>query len=399
MNQKFYSLDIRKIFIAIPLIVVFLSNIFITQVKGLAFIGDIAVIAGLSTLGAILIGHRADVEILANEDDHAIENLTNGLKGMIVLVFVATPFLLATYYFHINIIYICIAVLSCALALNDMLSSFFLRKGNLYFYSILRSFPSIILAIIVIFMQSPELSWVFSYLISLVILLSITIMQLRSVNMPLKFLLVDLIRYLMSKLIPTITALICATGTVFWLLIITQKAGSEAAGIWSNVYRIFSLPLVFLTATYLPLVLLKIGDLKTPLKKINEINKFSVLFFILSLFILFVASQWGPSIFSILTGSNEMLAIPLLLSMIMFAVLKNFIGYHQSTFQALKLDYVLLGILILEIIFALLLFQSSGVSQLEYIVDYIFLSVGICALILFLFLIFCTSKYFLNNSK
>ena len=81
------------------------------------------------------------------------------------------------------------------------------------------------------------------------------------------------------------------------------------------------------------------------------------------------------------------------------AVLKNFIGYHQSTFQVLKLDYVLFGILILEIIFALLLFQSSGTNNLEYIVDYIFMSVGICALILFLFLIFFTSKYFINNSK
>jgi hypothetical protein len=89
----------------------------------------------------------------------------------------------------------------------------------------------------------------------------------------------------------------------------------------------------------------------------------------------------------------------MLLSMIMFAVLKNFIGYHQSTFQVLKLDYVLFGILILEIIFALLLFQSSGTNNLEYIVDYIFMSVGICALILFLFLIFFTSKYFINNSK
>ena len=60
MNQKLYSVDIRKIFIAIPLVIIFLSNIFITQIKGLAFIGEIAVIAGLSSLGAIFIGLSTD---------------------------------------------------------------------------------------------------------------------------------------------------------------------------------------------------------------------------------------------------------------------------------------------------------------------------------------------------
>lgn len=399
MNQKLYSVDIRKIFIAIPLVIIFLSNIFITQIKGFAFIGEIAVIAGLSSLGAIFIGHRADVEILANEVDDAFANLCNGLKGMILLIVIAMPFLTAAYYLQVNTMYISIAALTCALALNDMLSSFFLRRGNLYSYSILRSFPSIVLAIIVIFMQSPELSWIFSYFISLIILLLIIYVQLRSAEIRFKLFSINTIRYLISKLIPTITALICATGTVLWLIIITNKAGTESAGVWSNVYRIFSLPLIFLTATYLPIVLLKMGDLKTPFQKINETNKFSALFFFASLVILLIASQWGSSIFSILTGSNELLVNSLLLSMIMFAVLKNFIGYHQSTFQVLKIDFILFGILILEIIFALLLSHSSEESNLEYIASYIFMSVGICALILFLVILFCTSKYFFDRSK
>ena len=399
MNQKLYSVDIRKIFIAIPLVIIFLSNIFITQIKGFAFIGEIAVIAGLSSLGAIFIGHRADVEILANEVDDAFANLCNGLKGMILLIVIAMPFLTAAYYLQVNTMYISIAALTCALALNDMLSSFFLRRGNLYSYSILRSFPSIVLAIIVIFMQSPELSWIFSYFISLIILLLIIYVQLRSAEIRFKLFSINTIRYLISKLIPTITALICATGTVLWLIIITNKAGTESAGVWSNVYRIFSLPLIFLTATYLPIVLLKMGDLKTPFQKINETNKFSALFFFASLVILLIASQWGSSIFSILTGSNELLVNSLLLSMIMFAVLKNFIGYHQSTFQVLKIDFILFRILILEIIFALLLSHSSEESNLEYIASYIFMSVGICALILFLVILFCTSKYFFDRSK
>jgi Na+-transporting NADH:ubiquinone oxidoreductase subunit NqrB len=80
-------------------------------------------------------------------------------------------------------------------------------------------------------------------------------------------------------------------------------------------------------------------------------------------------------------------------------VLKNFIGYHQSTFQVLKIDFILFGILILEIIFALILLHSGEESNLEYMASYIFISVGICALILSLVILFCTSKYFFNQPK
>ena len=399
MRYKIYFLDTQKIFLAIPLFIVFLSNIFITQIKGFAFIGEIAVIAGFSTLGAIFIGHRADIEILSNDASDALDNLINGLKGIFFLSVAMLPFLLAAYYFYLDLKHVCIALLCSALALNDLLSSFFLRKEKLYTYLILRSFPSIILAAIVLFLESPTLSWVLSYFASLFILLVISFVQLGSDIARLKFILDDVISNLLSKILPTITALICATGTVFWLVIITHKAGSEAAGIWSNVYRIFSLPLVFLIAVYLPFVLLKMGELKTPLEKIYQIHKFSILFFALSLFILITASQWGPIIFSILTGANESISISLLLAMIMFAVLKNFIGYHQSTFQVLKIDHFLLAILIMEIVFATILFLGTDIIGLETISKYVFLSLGVCALTLGIFLTYLTSKYYFDSSN
>ena len=103
MRYKIYFLDTQKIFLAIPLFIVFLSNIFITQIKGFAFIGEIAVIAGFSTLGAIFIGHRADIEILSNDASDALDNLINGLKGIFFLSVAMLPFLLAAYYFYLDL--------------------------------------------------------------------------------------------------------------------------------------------------------------------------------------------------------------------------------------------------------------------------------------------------------
>jgi hypothetical protein len=141
------------------------------------------------------------------------------------------------------------------------------------------------------------------------------------------------------------------------------------------------------------------GDLNESIEKINETNKFSLIFVFLSSIILLIAFIYGPDIFILFTGSDIRLSVSLLLLMIMFAVFKNFIGYHQSIFQALKLDYVLLGILIFELMAASYIYLNIEIIELEIIVEYIFNITGVCAFILLIFLIGLTSKYHLLNTK
>ena len=387
--------NLNKIFIAIPLIVIFFANIFITQLRGLSFIGEIAMIAGVTSLIAILIGHRSDIAILSNSENRALLNLAESIKGIALIILFLIPFLFFLYFLGIKIEYLLIAILSCVFAINDSVSSFYIRNGNFYFYSFFKSMPSLILLISAYFINSPEMSWIISYVISLIILSFLTFNLLKDSN--LKFNFFSIANYLITKIVPTITALICATGTVFWLFIITSKTGSESAGIWSNVYRIFSLPLIFLTATYLPLVLLKLGDLKKTTKKINQMNKFSIIYISLSCAIIFFAFIAGPEIFIKFTGSDVRLSVSLLITMIMFAIFKNFLGYHQSFFQTLQLDFVLLIILILEIIAAGIIYFWIEANELQIIVNYIFSITGICAFILLIFLIGLSVKYYLFN--
>ena len=78
--------NLNKIFIAIPLIIIFFANIFITQLRGLSFIGEIAMIAGVTSLIAILIGHRSDIAILSNSENRALLNLAESIKGIALIL-------------------------------------------------------------------------------------------------------------------------------------------------------------------------------------------------------------------------------------------------------------------------------------------------------------------------
>ena len=126
-------------------------------------------------------------------------------------------------------------------------------------------------------------------------------------------------------------------------------------------------------------------------------NKFSIIYISLSCAIVFFAFIAGPEIFIKFTGSDVRLSVSLLITMIMFAIFKNFLGYHQSFFQTLQLDFVLLIILILEIIAAGIIYFWIEANELQIIVNYIFSITGICAFILLIFLIGLSVKYYLFN--
>ena len=53
LKNIFFGLEANKIFLAAPFLIIFLANIFITQVRGLEYAGRLAVFAGISSFLAI----------------------------------------------------------------------------------------------------------------------------------------------------------------------------------------------------------------------------------------------------------------------------------------------------------------------------------------------------------
>ena len=89
----------KKVFIGIPLGIVFFSNIAITQIKGLAFIGELAVIGGFCNLAAILIGLRTDIQILSDSENNAQDNLNKGISAMLTLIIISFPLIFLGYFY------------------------------------------------------------------------------------------------------------------------------------------------------------------------------------------------------------------------------------------------------------------------------------------------------------
>ena len=139
MNDFLTNDNLKKLFIATPLFVIFFSNIFITQIKGLLFIGEIAVLAGISSLIAIFIGHRSDIEILSNPQNQALNNLKKSLQGIIMLIIFLVPILVIAYsFFGFQMKHIIVVLLSASFALNDSISSYYMRNERFFTYSIIQ---------------------------------------------------------------------------------------------------------------------------------------------------------------------------------------------------------------------------------------------------------------------
>lgn len=389
----------KKVFIAIPLGIVFFSNIAITQIKGLVFIGELAVIGGFCNLVAILIGLRTDIQILSQSKCNAQHNLSEGISAMLCLILISFPCILLGYYFGAKIEYIIIGFLSTAIALNEITSSFLLRGSQFYFYSFLKSLPSILILLIVLYVDSPATSWIICYSAMLIVLTCILYKEFKRAGISLNISFKPIAIYIKSKILPTLTALLCATGSVFWLFTVSEKVGPEAAGIWSNVIRIFSLPIILMTAIHLPLVILKVGNLDSSFQKIKVMHKFTYKFFLLSSLILITSFYWGENIFSFFTATDGAISPSILLLIVGFCILKNFLGYHQSIFQALEIDHILFFILSLELLLATFLYFEHALLSLDYISNFIFLSVLVCSLLLTFFLFKFTFKYRFSDSK
>ena len=336
---------------------------------------------------------------MSDSENNAQANLNKGIGATLNLIVISIPLIFLGYFFGVNIEYIFVGFLSTSIALNEITSSFLLRSGRYYFYSFLRSLPSILILLIVLYEESPIKSWIICYAVMLIALILILIKEFKKVGLSLNVSFKPAIIYIKNKILPTLTALLCATGSVFWLFIVSEKAGPEAAGIWSNIIRIFSLPIIFMTAIHLPLVILKVGDLHSSYRKIQVMHKFTYKFLLLSTLIVIIAFFWGDSIFSFFTATDGAISSSILLMIVGFCILKNFLGYHQSIFQALKIDHILFFILFLELLFAIFLYFSNALVSLSYISNFIFLCVLGCSLLLTIFLFKFTFQYRISDPK
>ncbi len=377
-------LDYKKIIFGIPFFLIFIVNLFITRNEGFEFAGDLAIFTGISTFISMIFSMRWDVEILVKKEENLSDSLSSGIYS--VLFFGAIS--LASYYlfssigwvggFDVLLIYTAILV-----ALYELHINVFLKKERFIFFLILRALPHLLLVVFVLLKFSPALSWFYSFSISVTfILLSINIFFKEVWNFP-----SDPLGYLKKStrmIVPSISALIANSITVFWLLIISIKYGSYDAGVWINAFRISSLPIAFCGAVVMPLVLLSIGRKEFYKEKFIEMFNFSYLlvfvFFIMSIG-LFVN---GENLFNFLTKSNYSISNITLFSILIIAFIQFFMQYWKELYQSINMTLPILIILSIELILTLLIYFGIEVGTFGEFINLLLSITVLCLTLLFI---------------
>ena len=382
--------DYKKVIFGIPFFLIFIVNLFITRIEGFEYAGDLAIFTGISTFISMFFSMRWDVEILVKKEENLPGSLSSGIYSVVSFGAIS----LTSYYlfssigwvegFDVLLIYTAILV-----ALYELHINVFLKKERFLFFLILRALPHLLLVVFVLFQFSPAFSWFFSFSISVIlILLFIHIFFNEVWNFPL-----DPLSYLKNSkrmIVPSISALIANSITVFWLLIISIKYGSYEAGVWINAFRISSLPIAFCGAVVMPLVLLSIGRKEFYKEKFIEMFNFSYLLGLVFLIMAIGLFINGENLFKFLTKSNYLISNITLFSILIIAFIQFFMQYWKELYQSINMTLPILIILSIELTLTLLIYFGTEVGTFG---DFINLLLGITVLCLTLLVILIAVSY------
>ena len=383
-------LDYKKTIFGLPFFLIFVINLIITRLEGFEYAGDLAIFTGISTFISMIFSNRWDVEMLVKKEEYLSNSLSNGIYSVIFLGTISLIFYYLTSLiewtgsFNVLLIYTAILV-----ALYELHINVFLKKEKFLFFITLRSLPHLLLIVFVLLEFSPSFSWFFAFLISVIfILLSIRLNFREMWNFSSNHL--KALKSSRRMIIPSISALIANSITVFWLLIISIRYGSSDAGVWINAYRISSLPIAFCGAVIMPLVLLSIGQKEFYKEKFKEMFNFSYLLVFVLLILALCLFLKGDNIFNFLTKSNDLIGNITLLSISIIAFIQFFMQYWKELFQSINRNLPILIILAIELLLTLLIYFGMEVGTFS---NFINLILGITVLCLTLMLTLITISY------
>ena len=379
--------DVRKTVIAFPFLLIFLTNLLITQFLGFGYAGKLAIFASLSTFFSTILSMRWDAEILLKEKEYIGISIIQGLMSIICLTGLITSLMLIFNQIspetNLNIY---LVITGALIATYELVLITILKFRKIYEYIALRCLPPIALLFLSYSGFSPETAWTFSFFLSLFPLIFVYSIHHKLIN----FKAISLRKFMESskdKIAPTASALITNYISLFWLLIIAIKLGDVQAGVWINIYRITSLPVVFCGTILMPFVLLRIGSKERYTEKFDTQFKFSTLMVLASILTIGFMSLLGQEAFNFLTQSNLSIDQSIFLLVPIIAFIQYSLQYWKELFQSIDRNKSFLTLLFIELSLFGLLYFAGGSFDLEKIVTAIFSISSFCFL-LFLCLVF-----------
>ena len=333
------------------------AQIIILSVCGLGYSGSLAHIGATSSVLAVLISLKWDIEIMVNKTQALSESLRDAsvtIGFMILLILLVNIIVGSPISIHIFIAAISIAI-------HELLVSILFVNSFFYIYAFFRTLPAFALISLALLGFKPEIVWPLSFLLSASCLTIYFADLVKSSVFKMNLERIKLISIL-PKLYAAITATIFMFVSALFVVIISLNYGDEYAGLWSNSIRIFNSIIIFLLATLLPFTLNKLGDMKVEHEKMIVFFRLWVSILPLIILLFFVVFNYGSYIFSLFAPLNFNVTNVHLSYIFLIGVSVSFIGSSQGLYQAMNKSIVLLCMVIVAQISAFIVIYGSTLS-------------------------------------
>lgn len=335
----------------------FAAQFIILFVCGVGYSGSLAYIGAVSSVLAVLICLRWDIEIMVNKVQALSESL---LDAGVTIGFMSIIILLFNIIFG-NPLPSHIVLAAISIAVHELLVSILFVRSFLYIYAFFRTLPAIALTCLALLGFKPEIIWPFSFLLSASFLLIYFADLVKASIFKMSLERIKLISIL-PKLYATATSTVFTLLSVLFVAIISLNYGDEYAGLWSNSIRIFNSIIIFLLATFLPFTLNKLGDTNVAYEKMIVFFRLWASLLPLIILLFFVVLNYGSYIFSLFAPFNFNVTNIHLSYIFLTGVSVSFIGSSQGLYQSMNKSIVLLCMVIVAQVLALIVIYGSTLS-------------------------------------
>ena len=147
----------------------FFVHLIILRFLGVSYSGEIAYVAAITGVIAVIISMRWDIEILVQGIAKEKESFQ---KGLVTILLLTTSILLLSFLVVIIFDlgdYELLILSGCFVAINELICSSFFKRGKIYIYSLLRSLPAIFLLILAMYGFTPVHTWLLSFVFTAIV--------------------------------------------------------------------------------------------------------------------------------------------------------------------------------------------------------------------------------------
>lgn len=353
------------------------AQLIILIVCGVGYSGSLAYIGAISSILAMLVCLRWDVEIMVSRVQELHELF---LDASVTIFFMAlTIFLINTTLGSPLPSHIFVAAI--AIAIHELFMAILFIHNSFYIYAFFRSVPAAALIILALIGYKPEVIWPASFLLSASFS---TIYFIDLVKSSISRISIARIKSIivLPKVYATITAIAFTSASALFVIIISFQYGDEYAGLWSNSIRIFNSIIVFLLATFLPFILKNIGDTHLEAEKVMIFFRLWINLLPLIILSFLIVVNYGTYILSLFTTfyvdvNNTHLSYIFLISLSI-----SFIGSSQGLYQAINKSITLLLMVISAQILAFIIIYRSTYIFSILIEIFLFSSLSLVAFII-----------------